>query len=127
MKYNIETKENFDILTPNIDTFNNDLSVEISQIIQNSIENKRSLIIDFTSVNSIDDSNAEQIIKWHHELYNCDLSFVVYNVSEIVKSIISNIEDADILNITPKQIEAIDIVSMEGLERELLGGDDFDF
>lgn len=127
MKYNIVTKENFDILTPNIDTFNNDLSVEISQIIQNSIENKRSLIIDFTSVNLIDDSNAEQIIKWHHELYNSDLSFVICNISENVKSIISNIEDADILNITPKQIEAIDIVSMEGLERELLGGDDFDF
>jgi hypothetical protein len=28
---------------------------------------------------------------------------------------------------TPKQIEAIDIVAMEGLERELMNGEDFDF
>ena len=127
MRYNIDTKENFDIITPINDTFNQELAVEINQFIQNSIEKQRSVIIDFTSINSIEETNTQHIIDWHHEMYNADLSFVLCTLSESVKNILLNMEDAAILNITPKQIEAIDIVAMEGLERELMGDDDFDF
>ena len=127
MKYNIDTKENFDIITPINDRFNQELAVEINQFIQNSIEKQRSVIIDFTSINSRDEVHSQNIIDWHHEMYNADLSFVLCTLSESVKNILLNIEDAAILNMTPKQIEAIDIVSMEGLERELMNGEDFDF
>jgi len=127
MKYNIDTKENFDIITPINELFDQDLAVDINQFIQNSIEKQRSVIIDFTSINSIEETNTQHIIDWHHEMYNADLSFVLCTLSESVKNILLNIEDANILNSTPKLIEAIDIVSMEGLERELMNGEDFDF
>ena len=127
MKYNIDTKENFDIITPINDTFNQELAVEINQFIQNSIEKQRSVIIDFTSINSIEETNTQHIIDWHHEMYDSNLSFALCGMNDDVKkTLLENIE-SDILNITPKQIEAIDIVAMEGLERELMGDDDFDF
>ena len=127
MRYNIDTKENFDIITPINDTFNQELAVEINQFIQNSIEKQRSVIIDFTSINSIEETNTQHIIDWHHEMYDSNLSFALCGMNDDVKkTLLENIE-SDILNITPKQIEAIDIVAMEGLERELMGDDDFDF
>ena len=127
MKYNIDTKENFDILTPQIDTFSHDLAEEITFFIQKNIQNKRSVIIDFSSIKSIEESSLLNIVNWHHELYNDDLSFSICNLNENIKNELMHLESADILNIAPKLIEAIDIVSMENLERELLGGDDLDF
>jgi hypothetical protein len=60
-------------------------------------------------------------------MYDSNLSFALCEMSDDVKkTLLENIE-SDILNMTPKQIEAIDIVSMEGLERELINGEDFDF
>jgi hypothetical protein len=64
---------------------------------------------------NIDDSN----IKDNHKL--------MYWIAPLNNDIHNIKDNFDILNITPKQIEAIDIVAMEGLERELLGDEDFDF
>ncbi len=127
MKYNIDTKENFDIITPINDTFNQELAEKIHSFLSTSILKKRSAIIDFSSIQSIENNLSQSVIDWHHEMYDSNLSFALCGMNDDVKkTLLENIE-SDILNITPKQIEAIDIVAMEGLERELMGDDDFDF
>jgi hypothetical protein len=60
-------------------------------------------------------------------MYDSNLSFALCEMNDEVKKSMQENDESDILNITPKQIEAIDIVAMEGLERELLGDEDFDF
>jgi anti-anti-sigma regulatory factor len=127
MKYNIDTKENFDIITPINDIFNQDLAEEIHQFLSTSILKNRSAIIDFSSVHSIENSLSQTIIDWHHKMYDSNLSFALCEMNEDVKKTMQENTESDILNMTPKQIEAIDIVAMEGLERELMDGDDFDF
>jgi anti-anti-sigma regulatory factor len=127
MKYNIDTKENFDIITPINDLFNQDLAEEIQQFLSASILKNRSAIIDFSSIQSIENNLNQTIIDWHHKMYDSNLSFALCGMNDEVKKSMQENEESDILNITPKQIEAIDIVAMEGLERELLGDEDFDF
>ena len=127
MKYNIDTKENFDIITPINDLFNQDLAEEIQQFLSASILKNRSAIIDFSSIQSIENNLNQTIIDWHHKMYDSNLSFALCEMNDEVKKSMQENEEFDILNITPKQIEAIDIVAMEGLERELLGDEDFDF
>ena len=127
MKYNIDTKENFDIITPINDLFNQDLAEEIQQFLSASILKNRSAIIDFSSIQSIENNLNQTIIDWHHKMYDSNLSFALCEMNDEVKKSMQENDEFDILNITPKQIEAIDIVAMEGLERELLGDEDFDF
>lgn len=127
MKYNIDTKENFDIITPINELFDQDLAEKIQQFLSASILKNRSAIIDFSSIQSIENNLNQTIIDWHHKMYDSNLSFALCEMNDEVKKSMQENEESDILNITPKQIEAIDIVAMEGLERELLGGDDFDF
>jgi anti-anti-sigma regulatory factor len=127
MKYNIDTKENFDIITPINDLFDQNLAEEIQQFLSASILKNRSAIIDFSSIQSIENNLNQIIIDWHHKMYDSNLSFALCEMNDEVKKSMQENEESDILNITPKQIEAIDIVAMEGLERELLGDEDFDF
>ena len=127
MKYNIDTKENFDIITPINDLFDQNLAEEIQQFLSASILKKRSAIIDFSSIQSIENNLNQIIIDWHHKMYDSNLSFALCEMNDEVKKSMQENDESDILNITPKQIEAIDIVAMEGLERELLGDEDFDF
>jgi anti-anti-sigma regulatory factor len=127
MKYNIDTKENFDIITPINDLFDQDLAEKIQQFLSASILKNRSAIIDFSSIQSIENNLNQIIIDWHHKMYDSNLSFALCEMNDEVKKSMQENEESNILNITPKQIEAIDIVAMEGLERELLGDEDFDF
>jgi anti-anti-sigma regulatory factor len=127
MKYNIDTKENFDIITPINELFDQDLAEKIQQFLSASILKNRSAIIDFSSIQSIENNLNQIIIDWHHKMYDSNLSFALCEMNDEVKKSMQENEEFDILNITPKQIEAIDIVAMEGLERELLGDEDFDF
>jgi anti-anti-sigma regulatory factor len=127
MKYNIDTKENFDIITPINDLFDQNLAEEIQQFLSASILKNRSAIIDFSSIQSIENNLNQIIIDWHHKMYDSNLSFALCEMNDEVKKSMQENDEFDILNITPKQIEAIDIVAMEGLERELLGDEDFDF
>jgi anti-anti-sigma regulatory factor len=127
MKYNIDTKENFDIITPINELFDQDLAEKIQQFLSASILKNRSAIIDFSSIQSIENNLNQTIIDWHHKMYDSNLSFALCEMNDEVKKSMQENEEFDILNITPKQIEAIDIVAMEGLERELLGDEDFDF
>lgn len=127
MKYNIDTKENFDIIIPINDLFDQDLAEKIQQFLSASILKNRSAIIDFSSIQSIENNLNQTIIDWHHKMYDSNLSFALCEMNDEIKKSMQENEESDILNITPKQIEAIDIVAMEGLERELLGDEDFDF
>jgi anti-anti-sigma regulatory factor len=127
MKYNIDTKENFDIITPINELFDQDLAEKIQQFLSASILKNRSAIIDFSSIQSIENNLNQTIIDWHHKMYDSNLSFALCEMNDEVKKSMQENDEFDILNITPKQIEAIDIVAMEGLERELLGDEDFDF
>ncbi len=127
MKYNIDTKENFDIIIPINELFDQDLAEKIQQFLSASILKNRSAIIDFSSIQSIENNLNQTIIDWHHKMYDSNLSFALCEMNDEIKKSMQENEESDILNITPKQIEAIDIVAMEGLERELLGDEDFDF
>jgi hypothetical protein len=47
----------------------------------------------------------------------------MYGLQKTCKPIWAGIEETETLNLTPTQQESIDLVSMEGLEREFLNED----
>ena len=123
MNYKIDTKENFDIITPQIAMLNSTLTDELSKLINKSREDDKSVIIDFSQVNEIPEEFVDFLTQTHETMYLDNFSFVLCQVGGILKQQLQEADLEDSLNIAPTLIEAIDIVSMEVLERELLGGE----
>lgn len=123
MNYKIDTKENFDIITPQIAMLTSTLTDELSKLINKSREHDKSVIIDFTLVNEIHTEFLDFLAQTHETMYLDNLSFVLCQVGGNLKQQLQEADLEDSLNVAPTLIEAIDIVSMEVLERELLGGE----
>lgn len=119
MPYTLETREKFDILKPEADfNFN-----ELSRLAEEIRQNGKSLIMDLSVINQLTNLHLDALVQVHNEFYQNDLSFALCQPQEQVKTIWHAHAETDTLNLTPTLIEAIDLVSMEGLEREFLSED----
>ena len=61
------------------------------------------------------------------QFYEANSSFVICCLQPEVEKKLDQLELLELLNITPTESEAWDIVQMEEIERELLDGDDIEF
>ncbi|MCF8293667.1 MAG: hypothetical protein K9I70_07635 [Chitinophagaceae bacterium] len=120
MKYKIDTKEHFDIITPLYAEFDSILSDQLNELVDDSRENARSLLIDFSQIETMTDENVRLLETLHNEMYNDNLSFVLCHMHVSCKKAVAENELEHLLNMVPTMIEAIDMINMEGLERELL-------
>jgi len=102
---------------------NSTLTDELSTLIDKSREHDKSVILDFKQVNVIQTEFVDFLAQTHETMYLDNLSFVLCEVAGNLKQQVQEADLEDRLNIAPTLIEAIDIVSMEVLERELLGGE----
>lgn len=123
MKYKIDTRENFDIITPLYPDFDTILSGQLNELVDDSRENGRSLLIDMVHIHQLSEENLRLLETLHHEMYEDSLSLVFCHLHSACRQAIAEASLEHVLNITPTIAEAIDIISMEGLERELLGGE----
>ena len=56
------------------------------------------------------------------KFYEKNCSFVICNLTKEVEQLLDENELLEVMNVTPTESEAWDIVQMEEIERELLGG-----
>lgn len=124
MRYKIDTRTDFDIITPLYAKMDPILTDQLNDLIDDSIEHNRSLVLDFIHIEELSEDDAKAFESMHHEMYQHHLSFVLCHVNATCRQQIARLELEHVFNVTPTQIEAIDIVSMEGLERMLLGEDE---
>jgi hypothetical protein len=64
----------------------------------------------------------EMIVEKQQIFYNENYSFVICALPSEVLSQLTELDLLDAMNVTPTESEAWDIVQMEEIERELLGG-----
>ena len=123
MQYKIDTRENFDIITPLYAHFSSNLSDQLNELVDDSRENGRSLLIDLVQIENLHEQDVKLLEALHNEMYELNLSFVLCHVNTTCKEQIAKNNLEHLLNVTPTLAEAIDLISMEGLERELLRED----
>ena len=128
MKFKIDTKEKFTVVTPIEPYFSDNVAVELSTICRDILGKKSTnTILNLHEVTLIDASACDAITQWQQQFYEANTSFVICEMQPEVEAIFDKLELTDVLNITPTESEAWDIVQMEEIERELLDGDDFEF
>lgn len=125
MDVKIDTKEKFTVLTPNPAEMPANMTVEFQELLLSNAEKQPPhLILNLKNVTHIDPEIAQKITEVQQKFYEKDISFVVCEMQPAVEQLFDERGLLEIMNVTPTESEAWDIVQMEEIERELMG--DFD-
>jgi len=125
MNVKIDTKEKFTVITPEDTSFSVNMTEEVVQMLSAYMQKEvPHIILNLQNVNSMDEESAEKLAQLQQTFYENNCSFVICEIQETVEAILEKLEILEVLNVTPTESEAWDIVQMEEIERELLGGED---
>jgi anti-anti-sigma regulatory factor len=120
MEFKIDTKNTFSVVTPLIDKVSANLSGDILNECRNIRQSGSfNIILGLQQVNEIEKAAINDLILFHEESYSDGHSFVLTGLSPKVAAAIKENDEDTLLNIAPSMQEAIDIISMEILERDL--------
>ena len=125
MNVKIDTKEKFIVITPQTPILTAHMTEELINILlpylQNDIPN---IILRMDEVKKIDEKSCGMLGDLQQKFYENHCSFIFCELQQNVEEKLDQMELLEILNVTPTESEAWDIVQMEEIERELLGDED---
>ncbi|WP_142683476.1 STAS domain-containing protein [Chitinophaga polysaccharea] len=122
MKFKIDTKEKIVIFCPEEAVLDANLAEQFTAAVTALPELEgRNLILDMTLVQKMDTTGVEAILTVYQRRYDNNLSCAVTGLNNTLTATLKS-AGGDMLNLAPTMAEAIDLVMMEELERELLDG-----
>ncbi|GEP93704.1 hypothetical protein SAMN05660909_05665 [Chitinophaga terrae (ex Kim and Jung 2007)] len=122
MKFKIDTKEKIVVFSPEVDSLDANMSDTLFSTITSLSElNGRNLILDLSFVKNFDDKGLEDILAVYQHMYDTNHSCAITGVNTTLTVTLKE-AGGEMLNLAPTMAEAIDLVMMEELERELLDG-----
>lgn len=128
MQVKIDTKEKFAVVTPISPDMTANIAAELAHIASNQLSvTPKNLVLNLAPVTSIELEAAETIASLQQRFYENNASFVICCMQKPVEEAFAGWDLLELLNATPSESEAWDIVQMEEIERELLDGDDMEF
>ena len=128
MNVKTDTKEKFHVITIGEQAIAANMTAELEQsLIQYLKNNVKNVILNCTDIKTMDDAAAETIVKIQQQFYEQNASFVVCGLQPGVEESLDKTGLLEIMNVTPTESEAWDIIQMEEIERELMDGDDPQF
>lgn len=121
MKVKIDTKEQFHVITPEEPVLSANMTEELNQMLLVFLQKKnKNIVLKLGQVKEIDKGVAETIFNLQQTFYEKNASFVICEMQKPVEDFFEQLELPDVLNFTPTESEAWDIVQMEEIEREFL-------
>ena len=121
MKVKTDTKEKFHAITvaePSLSaTMTDELGECLLPYLQNDVKN---LILILKDIENIDIAAGEKLVYIQQKFYETNASFVICELQKPVEEFLDDNELLEMMNVTPTQSEAWDIVQMEEIEREFL-------
>ena len=128
MQYKTELKEKFTVLTILENSLSSNLVPELAQMIAKiGAEAPKNLVLNLGQVARWELPVIAQLADDQATFYENNTSFVICCLSDSLQDTLDLTEYAEIMNMTPTESEAWDIVQMEEIERELLDSDDMEF
>jgi anti-anti-sigma factor len=125
MKVKIDTKERFHAITLAGDSLSATMTEELGgcllPYLQNDVKN---IVLILKDIQSMDKAAAEKLISIQQIFYENNASFVICEVQKPVEEFLDQNELLELMNVTPTESEAWDIVQMEDIERELMDEED---
>jgi len=128
MQYKIDTKEKFTVLTLLDPSLSSNLVPELNDLVKNlGLTSPKNLVLNLEPVKDWDLSIMALLAQLQEVFYDNNSSFVLCCLSDDLQNALDLTEFSQVMNLTPTESEAWDIVQMEEIERELLDSDDMEF
>lgn len=120
IQFKRNTKERFHAITvsgPSLSaTMTDDLASCLLPFLQNDVKN---VLLNLKDITTIDHAAAEKLVSIQQEFYESNASFVICELQKPVEDFLDKAELLELMNVTPTESEASDIVMMEEIEREM--------
>ena len=120
MQVKTDTKEKFHVITVTDASLTADMAAELSDLLLNYLQNDvKNVILNLKELQSLDEIAAEKLVKLQQNFYENNSSFVICEIAKPVEDFLDSVNLLEIMSTTPTESEAMDIVQMEEIEREL--------
>jgi anti-anti-sigma factor len=124
MKVKIGTKERFHVITVEESILTANMAGELENICLSMLEKEvKNVVVNMAELKEIELTAAEVLTSIHQKFYDSNSSFVICSLNKEIQKTLDENELLEMLNITPTESEAWDIVQMEEIERELMDGE----
>jgi anti-anti-sigma factor len=121
MKVKTDTKEKFHVITVQESAMSADMAAKLSDLLHPYLQNDvKNVILNLKELQSLDELAAEKLVKLQQNFYEKNSSFVVCEIQKPVEDFLDSVNLLEMMNTTPTESEAMDIVQMEEIEREFL-------
>lgn len=125
MKVKTDTKEKFHAITVETTLLSANMAAELSTQLNKLLQSPiRNIVLKLPLVLAIDKEAAEIIVKVQQKFYEANASFVICELNAEMEAYLDKENLLELMNVTPTESEAWDIVQMEEIERELMEGDE---
>ena len=123
MKVKTDTKEKFHVITLPGPSLSASMTEELGECLLPYLQNDvKNLVLILKDIQTIDNAAGEQLVAIQQKFYENNASFVICEMQPAVESFLDQNELLELMNVTPTESEAWDIVQMEEVERELMDG-----
>jgi anti-anti-sigma factor len=121
MNVKLDTKEKFHVITVPGSVFSADITANMADMLEKILTSLvKNVILNLKEVTEMEEIAAESLVKTQQKFYEQNASFVICEMQKKVEEQLDKSELLELMNCTPSESEAWDIVQMEEIERELL-------
>jgi anti-anti-sigma factor len=125
MVVKIDTRQKFHVITLNSPDLSANMTAEMDNFLRPLLQNDvKNIVFNLSNLSSVDEASAENLVKLQQYFYENNASFVFCELPKPIETQLDEMGLLELMNTTPTESEAWDIVQMEEIERELLGDDD---
>ncbi len=126
MNVKTDTKEKFHAITVLDPVLSASMTDQLSECLLPYLQNDvKSLVLILKNVTELDSLAAEKLVMIQQKFYETSASFVICELQKPVEDFLDNNNLLEMMNVTPTESEAWDIVQMEEIERELMDDGEF--
>ncbi|WP_423146114.1 STAS domain-containing protein [Rubrolithibacter danxiaensis] len=120
MKFTVDKHEKYVLIKLNESKLNSLMSPQLkSELILINTEGQRNIILDLSAVKYTDSSGLSSLLVGHRICKNSEGSFIITGINDNITRLITISQLETVLTIVPTIEEAVDLVFMEEIEKEL--------
>ena len=123
MLFKIDTREKFYVIKIEEIDLSANLADDFTELLTNCLDTMpKNSIINLNKVDTISTEIIQQLVSFQEFSVENNISLVFCELTKGVKSILSTQDLLDIIHTTPTESEAVDMIYMEEMEREMWDG-----
>src|SRR5258708_11525551 len=118
MKVKIDTKEKFHVLTIQESVLSANMTEEITNELLLFLEKDlKNVVLKVNELDEISELTASALVNIQQKFYDSNASFVICELKPIVEQYLDRLQLLELMNTSPTESEAWDIVQLEEIER----------